>query len=50
MTRIYAALGGAALLLLVAWGAYSWIDGRAADRAWGECRADYEPRVTTLTT
>lgn len=50
MTRIYAALGGAALLLLVAWGAYRWIDGRAADRAWGECRADYEPRVTTLTT
>lgn len=43
MTRLYAWIGGLALLALVVWGAYSWAHGRGHADGYGECRAEYQP-------
>lgn len=45
MTRLYAGLGAAALLLAIVWGGYSWAHRRGEADGYGMCKAEYVPML-----
>ena len=45
MTRLYAGLGAAALLLALVWGGYSWAHRRGEADGYGICKAEYVPML-----
>lgn len=45
MTKLYAGLGAAALLLAIVWGGYSWAHRRGEADGYGMCKAEYVPML-----
>ena len=45
MTKLYAGLGAAALLLALVWGGYSWAHRRGEADGYGICKAEYVPML-----
>ncbi len=45
MTKLYAGLGAAALLLAIVWGGYSWAHRKGEAEGYGMCKAEYVPML-----